>query len=167
MKNTLHLTSSHPKENCGFRMSGMYRIIKTDSKTGEVLYTSPWIKNKIMLGTNTGVNLLLARLANVLTYDTIITSAEIGTGTNAPADSDTNLQTPTVTGIAVASSSVSSGSILLSFFIPSVSLANGTYNEFGLRCGTQLFARSIISPAYTKGTNQDTTIEYIIGGTNA
>lgn len=166
MKKTLTLTSQHNKDDRGFRISGMYRIIKTDSTTGEVLYTSPWIKNKIMLGTNTGVNLLLARLGNVLTYDTIITSAEIGTGTTAPADSDTNLQTPTLTGITVASSSVSSGSVLLSFFIPSGSLANGTYNEFGLRCGTQLFARSIISPAYTKGTNQDTTIEYTIGGTN-
>lgn len=167
MKNTLHLTSQHQKENCGFRISGMYRIITTDSITGEVLYTSPWIKNKIMLGTNTGVNLLLARLANVLTYDTIITSAEIGTGTTPPTNADTNLQTPTVTGITVASSSVSSGSILLSFFIPSGSLSNGTYNEFGLRCGTRLFARSIISPAYTKGTNQDTTIEYTISGTNS
>lgn len=120
-----------------------------------------------MLGTNTGVNLILGRLANVLTYDTIITSAEIGTGTTTPANSDTNLVTPTVTGIAVASSSVSSGSILLSFFIPSASLANGTYKEFGLRCGTQLFARSLITPNYTKGTNQDTTIEYTITGANS
>lgn len=150
-----------------FAFSGKYRIITTDATTGKVLKTSPWIKNLIMLGTNTGVNIILNRLANVLTYDNIITSAEIGTGTNTPAASDTNLQTPTVTGIGVASSSVSSGSILLSFFIPSSSLSNGTYNEFGLRCGTQLFARSIITPAYTKGTNQDTTIEYTINGTNS
>ena len=151
----------------GFRFTGKYRIITRDSVTGKVIKTSPWIKNLIMLGTNTGVNLLLARLANVLTYDVIITSAEIGTGTNTPTAADTNLQTPVVTGIAVASASVSSGSILLSFFIPSASLANGTYNEFGLRCGTQLFARSIISPAYTKGSNQDTTIEYTITGANS
>jgi hypothetical protein len=151
----------------GFQLKGKYRIITTDSITGEVLKTSDWIENLIMLGTNTGVNLLLGRLANVLTYDCIITSAEIGTGTTAPANSDTALVTPTVTGIAVASSAVSSGSILLTFFIPSGSLSNGTYNEFLLRCGTQAFARSIISPAYTKGTNQDTTIEYTISGTNS
>lgn len=153
------------KSNLDFK--GKYRIITTDSVTGKVLYISPWIKNLVMLGTNTGVNLILARLANVLTYDCIITSAEIGTGTTAPANSDTNLVTPTVTGIAVASSSVSSGSILLSFFIPSGSLANGTYKEFLLRCGTQAFARSLITPNYTKGTNQDTTIEYTITGANS
>lgn len=151
----------------GFKLKGKYRIITTDSLTGEVLKTSDWIENLIMLGTNTGVNILLQNLANITTYSPIITSAEIGTGTTTPASSDTDLVTPTVTGITVASSSVSSGSILLSFFIPSGSLANGTYNEFLLRCGTQAFARSIISPAYTKGTNQDTTIEYTIIGTNS
>lgn len=167
MKNTLQLTNQSQKENNGFRISGMYRITTTDSLTKEVLYTSPWIKNKIMLGTDTGVNLLLQRLGNILTYDCIITTAEIGTGTTAPTSADTNLQTPVVTGIAPAGpANYSSGSIILSFFIPSGSLANGTYNEFGLRCGTQLFARSIISPAYTKGTNQDTTVEYTISGTN-
>lgn len=154
-------------QKSGFSFQGKYRIITTDSKTGKVLKTSPWIKNLIMLGTDTGVNILLQNLANITTYSPIITSAEIGTGTTAPTNSDTNLQTPVTTGILVASSSVSSGSILLSFFIPSGSLANGTYNEFGLRCGTQLFARSIITPAYTKGSNQDTTIEYTINGTNS
>lgn len=150
-----------------FKFKGKYRIITTDSKTGKVIKTSPWIENLIMLGTNTGVNLLLGRLANVLTYDVIITSAEIGTGTTAPANSDTDLVTPVVTGIAVAASVVSSGSILLTFFIPSGSLANGTYKEFLLRCGTQAFARSLITPNYTKGTNQDTTIEYSILGANS
>lgn len=155
------------KIKSNFNFKGKYRIITTDSITGKVIKTSPWIENLIMLGTNTGVNLLLGRLANVLTHDCIITSAEIGTGTTTPANSDTALVTPTVTGIAVASAAVSSGSILLSFFIPSGSLANGTYTEFLLRCGTQAFARSIISPSYTKGTNQDTTIEYTITGANS
>lgn len=150
-----------------FQLKGKYRIITTDSNSGEVLKTSDWIDNLIMFGADTGVQLLLRRLANDTTYDTIITSAEIGTGTTAPTNADTNLQTPSVTGIIVASNSVSTGSILLSFFIPSGSLSNGTYNEFGLRCGTKLFARSIITPAYTKGTNQDTTIEYTIYGLNA
>lgn len=150
-----------------FNFKGKYRIITTDSKTGKVIKTSPWIENLIMLGTNTGVNLLLGRLANVLTYDVIITSAEIGTGTTTPANSDTALVTPVLTGITVATSVVSSGSILLTFFIPSGSLANGTYKEFLLRCGTQAFARSLITPNYTKGTNQDTTIEYTITGANS
>lgn len=150
-----------------FNFAGKYRFITTDSITGKVIKTSPWIKNLIMLGTNTGVNIILNRLANILTYDNIITSAEIGTGTTAPANSDTALVTPVVTGITVATAVASSGSILLTFFIPSGSLANGTYKEFLLRCGTQAFARSLITPNYTKGTNQDTTIEYTITGANS
>jgi len=155
------------KEKTNFNFKGKYRIITTDSITGKVLKTSPWIDNLIMLGTNTGVQLFINRLANILTYDVVLTSAEIGTGTTAPTNADTNLQTPTVTGILIANTVVSTGSVLFSFFIPSGSLANGTYNEFGLRCGTRLFARSIISPPYTKGTNQDTTIEYTINGGNS
>lgn len=150
----------------GFSFKGKYRFITTDATTGEVVNVSPWTKNLIMLGTNTGVNLMLNRLANVLTYDIVITSAEIGTGTLAPADTDTNLQTPVLTGITVATTLQSSGSVLFTFFIPSGSLTNGTYTEFALRAGTQLFARSIIAPSYTKGTNQNTTVEYLIEGSN-
>jgi hypothetical protein len=153
-------------KNAQHGMTGKYRITQTDSKTGKVLFVSDWIKNKIMLGTNTGVNLLLARMGNVLTYDIIITSAEIGTGTNAPTNGDTNLQTPVLTGISITSATVGVNTLSLSIFIPSGSLANNKYNEFALRCGTQMFARSLIVPAYVKGTNMDTTIQYVITGSN-
>lgn len=154
------------KNKSKLKFAGKYRFIKTNSKTGEVISISPWIKNLIMLDTATGVNLFIRRLANDLTYDCILTSAEIGTGATAPADTDANLVTPVVTGIAIADTALSLGSVLFSFFIPDGSLANGTYREFGLRCGAQMFARSLILPVYVKGSSEDTTIEYTITGSN-
>lgn len=150
----------------GLTLKGRYRFIKKNSKTGEVICTSPWIKNLIMLSDTLGLNLIIRRLGNDLTYDCIITSAEIGTGTTAPTNSDANLETPVVTGVIPADQTVGVDNVMVAFFIPNVNLANGTYNEFGIRCGTQMFARSIISPAFVKGTNEDTTVEYIIEANN-
>ena len=147
-------------------ITGRYRIIGTDSRTGKVLTKTPWIENLIMNGANTGVQIAVQRIVGTLTYDLTITKVKIGTGTNAPASSDTDLQTPVYTqnGLAAA---VASGNVAnLSIFMATGVLANGTYTELGLFAGNQLFARSIISPSYVKGTNQDTTIEYQITVTN-
>lgn len=150
----------------GFNFKGKYRFIKKNSITGEVISISPWINNLIMKADTLGINLFIRRLANNTTYDCIITSAEIGTGTATPSNGDANLQTPVLTGIVIVDRTLATDNVTFSFFIPSGSLPNGTYNEFALRCGTQMFARSIIIPAYVKGTNEDTTIEYIITGNN-
>lgn len=154
------------KQKGGFKMKGRYRFIKKNSKTGEVISTSEWIDNLIMLDDGIGLNLFIRRLAGNLTYDCIVTSAEIGTGSTAPTDADTDLETPVVTDINVALQSFTNDTATLSFFITDTELANGTYNEFLLRCGTQAFSRSIISPAYTKGSNEDTSVEYEITGAN-
>lgn len=155
------------KIKTGFNFKGKYRFIKKDSITGDVISISPWMNNLIMKANTLGINLFIRRLGNDMTYDCIITSAEIGTGTAVPSNSDANLQTPILTGIIVVDRTIAPDNVTFSFFIPSVNLPNGTYNEFGLRCGTQMFARSIITPAYVKGTNEDTTIEYIISGNNS
>lgn len=155
------------KASGGFSLKGKYRIITTDSRTGEVKRSSQWIKNLIMLANDLGVNLLLRRLANDLTYDVVVTSAEIGTGNATPTNSDNALATPVLTGISIAQTNISVNNIVLSVFIPNGSLANNTYKEFALRCGTQMFARSLILPVYVKGSNEDTTIEYTITGSNS
>lgn len=143
-------------------ISGQFRIITTDSKTGKVKRTSEWMKNLVVNGTDTGINIIADLLANVTTNPLPITKAKIGTGTNTPANGDTDLQTPVFTKNSVASASVAGGVVTLSFFITSAELANGTYTEFGIFCVNQLFARAIISPSYSKGTNEDTTVEYQI-----
>lgn len=150
-----------------FNLKGKYRFIKTDSETGKVISISPWINNLIMKADTLGINLIIRRLGNDLTYDTIITSAEIGDDDTPPTNGDTDLVSPILIGILPALQSIATDNVTISFFIPSVDLANGTYKEFCIRCGTKMFARSIISPNYVKGTNENTTVEYLITGDNA
>lgn len=143
-------------------ISGKYRFITKKAGTDEVLRTSEWVDNLVMNGTDTGVNLILKTLIGTITPNEI-TSASIGTGTTAPTDSDTNLQTPVTTGIPRATQNISPTDVLtILFFIPDGDLPNGTYNEFGLFCETQIFSRSIISPAYVKSSTEDSVIEYVI-----
>ena len=155
------------KAKGGFGIKGKYRFIKTNALTGELISTSEWIPNLIMKADTLGVNLLIRRLGNDLTYDTIITSAEIGDDDTAPTDGDTDLVSPILTGIIPAYQSIATDNVTISFFIADVDLPNGTYKEFLIRCGTQAFARSIITPNYTKGSNENTTVEYLITANNA
>jgi len=144
------------------QMSGRFRIITRDSNTGEIKRTSDWIKNLVVKSSSTGVGIIARLLGNDSTYPLAITKAKIGTGTTAPTDADTDLQTSVFTKNSVADQVISVNVVTLSFFITTSELANGTYTEFGIFCGNQLFARAIISPSYVKGTNEDTTIEYEI-----
>lgn len=164
----LYMSKNEIKIDDGAKAMGRYRFITYRAGTKEILRTSPWIKNLVMKGSNTGVNLIAQRLIGATTYDIAIDSAEIGTGNTAPANSDTNLQTPVAVGIVRANQLVASTNIAtLFFFISDSDLPNGTYKEFGLRCGAQLFARSIISPDYTKASSEDTVVEYQITVANA
>lgn len=140
--------------------SGRYRFITKDSNTGEILRTTDWIKNKIVSSSNHGLNIFCQHLAGNTTYPLEISQAKIGTGSTAPTLADTDLETPTLDGIPVANNAITNNVILLEFYIVDSELANGTYSEFGLFCQDQLFARSIISPAYTKASNEDTNVEY-------
>ncbi len=155
------------KQEAKFFLTGKYRITKTNSLTGEIVSVSEWIHNKIMLDSGVGVGLLIARLGGDTSNDCVITSAEIGTGDTAPTDSDTDLETPVVTGILTALQEISATEVHLYFYIPDANLPNGTYKEFGIRSGTALFARSILTPSFVKGSNEDTNVEYIISGNNA
>lgn len=127
---------------------------------------SPVISNLIVQNTNRGIALFFQHLGGVTTFPLDLSLASIGTGTNAPADADTDLQTPVVTDIDRSTATIGLDNIVTEWFITNDDLPNGTYNEFGLFCGTRLFARSIISPAHTKADNEDTLIEYTITGTN-
>lgn len=129
--------------------------------------TSPWIKNAVSTASGHGLNIIARRLCNDLTYDLVITQAKIGTGTTAPTAADTDLETIVTDGILVANQGASGATATLEFFISDAQLPDGTYEEFGVFCGDQLFARSLIDPSYTKATNEDTAAEYIFTFTNA
>lgn len=145
-------------------MTGMVTIIKTDSKTGEVISVMKQ-KNRIMLGTNTGKSLILNRLGGDNTYSLNITHAEIGSGTNTPADGDTALQTP-ASRVAVVDAVVASNVLTLRFFFADGVLANGSYNEFGswidgtATIGTgKIFNRALFGSTYVKASGEDTTVQ--------
>lgn len=147
-------------------ISGKYRFITKRAGTDEVIRETDWIENLVMNGTDTGVNLIMKTLIGTTTINEI-TSASIGTGTTAPTDGDTDLETPVTTDIPRGTQNISPTNVLtILFFIPDGDLPNGTYNEFGLFCETQIFSRSIISPAYVKGSTEDTIVEYRIEITN-
>lgn len=130
-------------------------------------YTSPFIKNTISAADTHGFNIIARRLAGDTAYDIIITQAKIGTGTTAPTSSDTDLETPTLSGITLANQSYSGAQATLQFFITDAELSNGTYTEFGIFAEDQLFARSLISPSHLKSSNEDTSIDYQVNFANA
>ena len=113
-----------------------------------------------MSSTGYGRNLILRWMAGEATYPIVINSASLGTGTTAAADGDTNLQTPTVTGIAITDMAVVNNVLTVSVFVPDGDLPNGTYAEFGLLATLRLLIRILISPSYTKATGEDTLFSY-------
>lgn len=133
-----------------------------DTKHNTPLSVSKVQKNLVVAGTGTGKNILVRQLANDTTYPISITLGAIGTGSTAPAASDTGLETQVLGSIPIADSTVGTSSLAITFFITDAQLANGTYREFGVFCAARLFARSLISPVFVKSSNQNVTIEYSI-----
>jgi len=149
----------------GVGVSGRVRITTFKAGTKQVLKRGEWSKNLVVSGTDTGRNLICQRLGGTNTYSLNVTHADIGTGTNTPQNSDTQLQTPTVRG-ALTAAIISSNVITLQFFFSDSALANGTYTEFGSfvdGSGTvstgKLFNRALFGSAYVKVAGQDTTVE--------
>lgn len=136
--------------------------------SGEVLPSrvSEWHKNLIVSSSGYGLNIICRQLSGDDSIPMEIAEMQIGTGNTAPASGNTGLQTPVATGILRADQTVTNNEVSLSFFASDLELPDGTYKELGIFSGAvgdrRLFARSIISPDYTKGSAEDTTIEYIL-----
>lgn len=141
----------------GFVKIETYRDGKKIRETAEM-------ENLVMLGANTGISVILNRLIGVNTYSLNITHADIGTGSTAPTQADTKLQTAVVRSVR-GSESVSGSQASMSFFFPDALLPNGSYNEFGtfidgsISVDTgQIFNRIVFSSPYVKASGEDTTI---------
>lgn len=151
-------------------MKGKLRITTYKAGTKEIIRQTDWFSNLIVLnstGNGNGMNLFIKRLIGDTTTDLVITSASIGDDDTAPTDADTDLVSPILEDIEVViSEETGDDEATFQFFIPDAELDDGDYKEFGLFCGTQLFARSIITPTYTKSPLEDTRIDYIITITN-
>lgn len=153
------------ENKCGIR--GKFRIITYKAGTKKVLRRSDWNENLIVFNEGSGMNLVAKRLIGNKTYDLEITQAKIGDDNTAATDDDVDLGNTILDGILVATAEETGTSqITLEFFIADAELPEDTYEEFGIFAEDQLFARSIISPAYVKGVGEDTKIEYIINLNN-
>ncbi len=148
------------KNNFNIKGSYKYKVLEK----GKVIYESPKIDNLIVINDNpSGLYILFSRMLGSKTHDIEITSAGIGTSTDAPAITDTDLKEAVLKNIPHAQRSrIADDEISLEYFISDSELADDTYNEFGLYCGNKLFARSIISPAFIKSSGQDFSLEYTI-----
>lgn len=158
-----------PKNNLNKRnisdetsLKGKYKITTFKAGTKEVLRETEDIHNLIVSSNGYGKNIIARQLLGDTTYAIEIDSAGIGDDNTAPTVNDTALGNEVLGGISIATSSVANNVIDIDFFITDAELTNGTYEEFGLKQNGRLFARSIISPAYTKASNEDTLISYTI-----
>lgn len=166
VKGSLRFTKYKPAfifENSVYRLATLEEV---PLSSREILWQGPAFSNLVVVSASHGLNLIAQRLIGLSQYDVKITQAKIGTGSTAPTDGDTDLEAMELDGIIVANQSHSLGEAFLQFFISNQDLANGTYYEFGIFCGDQLFARSLISPSFTKATNEDVGIDYTITFTN-
>ena len=135
----------------------------TASRDGEVIRSTGWIKNLVVLA---GRNLLLQALSGDYTDSLIITHAEIGTGTTAAAAGDTATEADAVRA-QKAYVSVVDDLLVIKFFFSDSLLPDDVYNEItmwmngsaGVGTG-HIFNRLMFSDQpYTKATGEDTTIE--------
>ena len=146
---------------------GKYRFKFYKAGTKELLRETDWIHNLIVVNENNGLNLIIKRLLGIKDFDLEITKAKMGDNNTAPADADTDLGNVVVDNIQIARrTEVTVAQALIEFFISDVEALNQEYKEFGIFCGSKLFARSLISPTITKSPSEDITCEYTINIAN-
>lgn len=150
------------------KLSGRYRFKVYKAGTRELIRITPWIENLIVKNSNSGVNIAIKNMLGDFTYTLEITHAKIGTGTTAAADGDTDLEEAVLSDIKVMDADETGlDEATFLFFIADTELPDDDYTEFGLFCGARLFARSIITPTFSKGANQDVECEYVITNSNS
>lgn len=138
-------------------LRGRYKFITADGKE------TPWHENLIMLGDGTGMNLFIRQLGNNQDYGMAVTHLKLGLGNTAPTEADTDLENANTDPIVVTQRTfIGDDEVEFKFFATDLQVPDETYNEVGLYVGNQLFARSIINPAFVKASGVDTTIIYSI-----
>lgn len=148
-------------------LNGKCKITKTDL-SGNVILETPYYKNLVVDGTDTGFNLILDRLYGTNTYTLNITHLDIGTVNTAPTISDVTLGSA-VARASIATKSQSIDSVTFNFFFADADLPNGSYEEVGLFVDGsatistgKMFTHALFGSTYTKATGENTTIEYIL-----
>jgi len=153
-----------------FKIIGEVKWIKTNSKTGEVISESPWMKNQIVSGVGYGISILLDKLIGDVTYSGEITHADIGDDNTAATASDTDLGNG-LERATVGALSTSGLTRTFRFFFADALTADDTYKEFGMfidgtaTVGTgRIFNHLIFTTDLVKATGEDHTIVCRITG---
>lgn len=133
-------------------------------KNGNLVRETPWMKNLVVSGVDTGRNLICQRLAGEDTYSLEITHAAIGFGSTSPSNGDTQLVDEQAR-TDVATYEIANNILNFRFFYADGDTPNGTYREFGTFIDAtitpdsgQLFNRLVFSEDYVKADGEDTTI---------
>lgn len=145
-------------------IQGQYRVNKV--RKGKTI-TGEWQDNLIMIDNNAGWNLVFRQLAGTIT-NLLIDELKIGTGTTAPTETDTDIETEAVAGIPVATvdATTNPDEVVWVFFIPDRDLPEDEYTEIALFSAGRIFSRILLSPTYEKESGDDTMIEYKITASN-
>ena len=123
-------------------------------------------KNLIMQSPNYGQDIIIQRLCGSNTYSLNILYGEIGTGNTTPTIADTGLTTPAVRAALSFSEDEGAATAVVQFYMPDLTLPNGTYYEVGTfvdgsaTIGSgQIFNHALLGTPYVKISGQDTTVE--------
>jgi hypothetical protein len=143
-----------------FDIRGELRI-KT-FKDGKLIRELGPFKNKVVSSDGYGRNMILRWLSGDTTYPIVLNSMAVGTSSTAAADSDTALGASVASGLTITSMTISNNVLTADVFVASADLADGTYAEVGFFATLRMISRIIISPAYTKGTGEDTLFTYTL-----
>lgn len=134
----------------------------TKFRDGKKLWQSKPLPNKVVSSSGYGRNLVARALAGDTTYPIEIDSASVGDSNTAAADGNTTLGNSLVSSIPITNMTVSNNVLTVDVFVADANLADDTYEEFGLFADGRLITRIIISPAYTKGSGEDTLFTYTL-----
>ena len=117
--------------------------------------------NAILVTPSRGSDLITQVIAGLPGSSIEITHCGLGTGTAATDANTTSLQNEVVKELPKTRvTSRTATSISIDFFLPSGAVPNNTYREMGVWCGAFLFARIVLSPVLSKGSNQDFLVKY-------
>ena len=146
-------------------------LVELDRKIEELkasffIRTAAHMPNLVMDSPNYGLDLIIQRLVGNNTYSLNLQWIEIGTGTTAPTVNDTALASPSVRLPLSFLEDFGSTDAIIQAYVSDANLPNATYGEVGsfvdgsssIGSG-QLFNHALISPAYSKVSGQDTTVE--------
>jgi hypothetical protein len=166
----VHAIQPFLKERRRLREAGMSTVeVDKDINTIKItrfLRTAVKCPNLVMDSPGYGLDLIIQRMVGTNTYSLNVLWIEIGTGNTTATLADTALTSPSVRVPVSFTQDYGTTDAIVQAYITDSDLPNDTYKEVGSFVdGTssigsgQIFNHALLSPAYTKASGQDTTIE--------